>query len=117
MTMICQTFLARMENSWKSIKNGLLEVADEICRCTQGGCQYHKETWWWNATVDNAVKVKQKARKQWESGGSKEEYLKDKRDAKAALYFVKKDAQAKQFASINNSSDKNQIFKMTKRLK
>ena len=34
-----------------------------------------------------------------------------------AVYFAKRDAQTKEFASINNNSDKNRIFKMAKRLK
>ena len=81
-----------------------------------GGCQQHKETWWWNKTVDNPVKMKCKVWKKWRNGGSKEEYLKAKRVAKAAVYFSKKDAQAEQCASINNT-DKNQIFKIAKRFK
>ena len=64
-------------------------------------------------SMNNTVKVKRKAWKQWNSGGSKEEYLKAKRAAKTAVYFAKKDAQTEQFAD----SDKNRIFKMAKRLK
>ena len=45
--------------------------------------------------MDNAVEVKQKACKQWKSGGSKEEYLKAKKDEKAAVNFAKTAAQAK----------------------
>ena len=40
------------------------------------------------------------------------EYLKAKKAAKTDLYFAKRDAQTEQFASINNNSDKNCIFKM-----
>ena len=50
-TMKCQTILAGVENSWKSIKNRLLEAADEIYGWTQSGCQWHKETWLRNETV------------------------------------------------------------------
>ena len=65
-----------VEKSWKSIKNGLIEAADEIYGWIQGGCQLHKETWWWNRTVDIAAKMKQRAWKQWKSWDSNEEYLK-----------------------------------------
>ena len=76
----------------------------------------HKK-WWWNE-VDNAVKEKQKAWKPWKNGDTKEEYLKAKKAAKTAVYFVKKKyAQTEQFASTNSNSDKNHIFKMAKRLK
>ena len=53
----------------------------------------------------------------WKNGGTKEEYLKAKKNAKTAVYFAKRGAYTDQFASINNYSDKNRIFKMAKRLK
>ena len=56
-TTECQTIPARVENGWKSNKNGVLEAADEIWGWTWDGFQWHKETWSWNETVDNAVKV------------------------------------------------------------
>ena len=115
--MKCQQIPAEVESAWESIKNGLLEVADEICGWTRSGFPRHKETCWWNNDVDNAVKEKRKARKQWENGGTKEVYLKAKKAAKIVAYFAKRDAQTEQFASINNNSDKNRIFKMAKRLK
>ena len=42
---------------------------------------------------------------------------KPKRAAKIVVYFAKRDVQTKQFASINNNSDRNRIFEMAKRLK
>ena len=106
-----------MESIWDYIKHGHLKAADEICGWTRGECPQQKETWWWSNVVDNIVKEKRKAWKQWKNGGTKEEYLKAKKAAKTAVYFVKRDAQTEQFASINNSSDKNHTFKMAKRLK
>ena len=67
--------------------------------------------------MDNAVEERQKTWKQRKNGGTKEEYLKAKKAVKTAVYFAKRDAETEQFASINNESDKNRIFKMTKRLK
>ena len=67
--------------------------------------------------MDNAVTEKRKAWKQWKNGDTKEEYLKAKKVAKTAVYLAKKFAQTEQFASINNITDKNCIFKIVKRLK
>ena len=36
-TMKCQTIPTRVENSFKSIKNGLLDALDEACGWIQGG--------------------------------------------------------------------------------
>ena len=67
--------------------------------------------------MNNVIKEKRKACKQWKSAGSKEVYLEAKRAAKAAVYIAKRDAQTEQFASINNNNDKKRIFKLAKKLK
>ena len=59
-SMKCQQIPAEVDNAWEYIKNGLLEAADEIFGWTRGGCPRHKEIWWWNNEVDNAVKEKRK---------------------------------------------------------
>ena len=59
------------------------------------------------------MKEKRKAWKQWKNGGTKEGYLKDKETAKTAVFFAKRNAQT-QFASSNNSSNKNRIFQRLK---
>ena len=52
-----------------------------------------KETWWWDDTFDNAIKLKYKLWKEWKKGiKSNEEFLVAKRRAKSAAYFAKKSA-------------------------
>ena len=105
-SMKCQQIPAKVESVCEYNLNGFLEAADEMCEWTQGGCPRHKETWWWD-NVDNAVKEKRKAWKQWKNGGTKKNIWKPKMLLKH-LYVAKWDAQTKQFASTNN---------MAKRLK
>ena len=81
------------QSAWESIKNWLLEAADETCGWTQGGCPWHKETWWWNNDVENAVKEKQKTWEQWKNEGTMEDYLKAKKAAKTAVYFAEMNRQ------------------------
>ena len=76
----CQQIPAKVESVWESIKNWLFEAADEICGWTWGGCPQHKKSWWWNNDVEKAVKKKQKVWKQWKNGGTKEEYVKAKKE-------------------------------------
>ena len=117
--MKCQQIPAEVESAWKYIKNGFPEAAEEIYvdGHKRGGFPLHKETWSRSNDVDNAVKRNRKAWKQRKNGGTKEEYLKAKKADKTAVCFAKRDAQTKEFASINNNSDKNCLFKMAKRLK
>ena len=63
---------------------------DEICGWTTSGCTWHREIWWWNSEVNNAVNGKQKAWKLWKNGGTKEEYLKAKKAAKVGVHGTEK---------------------------
>ncbi|XP_066927938.1 uncharacterized protein, partial [Clytia hemisphaerica] len=49
-----------------------------------------KETWWWNETVDRAVKEKCRLWKCWKRGGQKEPYLAAKGRAKSEVFIAKK---------------------------
>ena len=117
MQVKCQNLPANVDNAWDVLSKGILEATDETCGWTKGGVQRHKETWWWNEIVDDAIKAKRKAWKLWKNGGNKEDYLEMKRAAKSAVYFAKRDAQEEKFASINNNADKNKIFKIARRMK
>ena len=66
--------------------------------------------------MDNAVKENQKAWKQWKNGVTKEEYLKAKKAAKQ-LYILQKEMQRQNSFPALTITDKNHLFKMTKRLK
>ena len=48
-----------------------------------------KETWWWHASVDSAVKEKRRCWKTWKKVGTKEEYQKAMCLAKHADYLAK----------------------------
>ena len=77
-----------------------------------------KETWWWDDTVSNAIKLKRKFWKEWKKGiKSKEEYLVAKRSAKSAVYFAKKSANEKKFGDLNSTEKRNTIFKMARKMK
>ena len=89
-SMKCQKIPTEMDTAQEYIRDGPLEAADEICGWTRGGCPQHKETWWWNSEVKNAVKEKRKAWKQWKNGGAKEKYLKAKKLLKQTIFCEKR---------------------------
>ena len=78
-------------NDWEEIKSCLTDASDKTCGRTKGAPR-RKDTWWWDDTVDNAIKVKRK--------------LVAKRRAKSAVYFALKSAKNKKF-----------IFKMARKMK
>ena len=59
-----------------SLRDCLLEVADEVCGRTKGN-QRHSETWWWNAEVGKVIKEKRQLCKIYEK--SKEGFCRSRR--------------------------------------
>ena len=42
---------------WQQMKNLMTGTAKDVCGMSKGPCR-HKETWWWNEEVDEAVREK-----------------------------------------------------------
>ena len=104
-----------VEDIWNILKSNLLESAKNVCGMTKKG-NWRKETWWWDDSVENAIKEKRFKWKSWKKGEIiKEEYLKAKRHAKSVVYKAKKSAEDERFADITQN-DKN-IFKMAKQIR
>jgi len=46
-----------VNDHWLQMKDIMMETAQDICGMTKGPCR-HKETWWWNEEVVEAVRDK-----------------------------------------------------------
>jgi len=44
-----------VNDHWQQMKGIMMEIAQDICGMTKGPCR-HKETWWWNEDVAEAVR-------------------------------------------------------------
>ena len=108
-----------IDQTWTDIKSSLTDACEKVCGWTKGGkARRHQETWWWNTEVDDAIKAKRKAWKDWQkNGGSKEIYLATKRQAKKVVYTAKRKADEERFKDIRTNDQKNAIFKLAKRMK
>jgi len=66
-----------------------MESAQDICEMTKGPCR-HKETWWWNEDVAEAVREREKKIKygKWKKENTKQtkmEYKKSRKNAKRVI--------------------------------
>jgi len=52
------------------MKKILIETAQHICGSSKGPCR-HKETWWWNEEVAEAVREKKIKYRKWKRENSK----------------------------------------------
>ena len=63
------------------MKGIMMETAQEICGMTKGPCR-HKETWWWNEDVAEAVREKKIMYGKWKKENTKEAMIELRRAEK-----------------------------------
>jgi len=60
-----------VNDHWQQMKGIMMETAQDICGMTKGPCR-HKETWWWNEDVAEAVRDKKIMYGKWKKENTKE---------------------------------------------
>ena len=90
------TAAASTEEIWNLLEKALLDTTNETCGKTKKH-HYKRVTRWWNDEVNLAIVKKRRCWKAWKQGGSKEQYLQAKQNAKRTVYTAKKTAEVKKF--------------------
>ena len=89
-----------------------MEAAQDLCGMTKGPPR-HKETWWRNEEVAEAVRNKKIKQGKWKKANTEEarmEYKKSRQNAKRVISSAKEKKQ-KEFANdLNDSECQNEIF-------
>jgi len=76
-----------INDHWQQMKGLMMESAKDICGMTKGP-RRHKETWWWNEEVAEAVREKKIKYGKWKKENTKEarmEYKKSRKNAEGYL--------------------------------
>ena len=112
-----------VEEIWAHLKKSLLETSSEVCG-TSLNRQWKRQTWWWNASVDDAVNEKRnryKAFKKLQSQGlfneaniAKEACNESKRVAKRLVWLAKSEAERDAFSAI--TSGRNEIYNLARQM-
>ena len=82
-----------------------METAQDICGMTKGPCR-HKETWWWNEDVAEAVREKKIVYGKWKKENTKEarmQYKKSRQTAKKVTSSAKQKTQKECANDLNRS--------------
>ena len=85
---------------------------------TKGPCR-HKETWWWNEEVAEAVRKMKINYGKWKRENTKEarkEYKKNRQNIKRVLSSAKEKKQKECANNLNDSECQNEIFRMAKQM-
>ncbi len=103
-----------IERNWEFLRDNLLQATDQICGWCKGPAR-RKVTWWWNSSVDSAIKAKRQAWKEWKKGGSKELYQVARREARRQVYLARGEAESKRFANVLRREDQRRgVFRIAK---
>ena len=96
----------------------MMETAQGICGMTKGPC-IHKETWWWNEDVAEAVREKKIMYGKWKKENTKEarmEYKKSRQNTKRVISSAKEKKQKERASDLNDSEYQNEIFRIAKQM-
>ena len=103
---------------WSAMKETWTKAAEEICGWTKG-VRKHKETWWWNDEVAEAVRRKQESYTRWKKEGTasdRQQYEEAKREARKAVW-VAKEAKCQELAGeLNSESGRKSFFRIAKQM-
>jgi len=103
---------------WHKMKKIMMETAQYICGMSKGPCR-HKETWWWNEEVAEAVrekKIKYRKLKRENSKEARMEYKKCRQSAKRVITSAKEKKQKECANDLNDSDHENKMFQMAKQM-
>jgi len=107
-----------VNDHWQQMKGIMMETAQDICGMTKGPHR-HKETWWWNEDVAEAVRENKIMCGKWKKENTKEarmEYKKSRQNAKRVISSVKEKKQKECANDLNDSECQNEIFRMAKQM-
>jgi len=100
------------------MKGIMIETAQDISGMTKGP-RRHKETWWWNEEVAEAVRDKKIKYGKWKKEYTEEarmEYKKSRQNAKRVLSSANEKKQKEWANDLNDSECQNEIFRMAKQM-
>jgi hypothetical protein len=107
-----------VEGVWNGLKSCLLEVAEDVCGRSKGRPR-HRETWWWNDDVAEAVDQKRKLFRVWKKTKSKrdeEAYQASKRMAKKKVYGAQEAERKKLVEKLEQQEGRGNMFRAAKQM-
>ena len=112
-----------VEEIWAHFKKSLFKTFSKICG-TSLNHQWKRQTWWWNAGVDEAVNEKKNCYKAFkklqiqrlfdEANIAKEAYNESKRIAKRLVWLAKSEGERYAFSAI--TSGLNEIYHLARQM-
>ena len=115
---VLESGIMESEGGYEVVANEIRDTARELLGAASGKRgREDRETWWWNEEVQQAVKEKKEAKKQWDAmrdDESKERYKKAKKKAKRTVAKVKNKVFQDLFQHLETKEGVNEVFRIAK---
>ena len=101
-----------VDDLWNELKSTLLDATERVCGRTKGPAR-HKETWWWNDEVSEAIGVKRRAFIAWKrskSEADKDVYNKANKDAKRVVAAAQQSKRQELSENLKTAEGKGKLF-------
>ena len=108
------------DGSYAGLVKSLLSAGKTVCGETRGQRGPERETWWWNAPVQNSIREKKDAYKKWQRSGSHEDlvtYCLKKREAKRCVAESRKKAWEEWSANLSTPVGRNKMFRVAAQMR
>jgi len=106
--------------SWINVTNQIRHFATTTLGKTKPGCRHiDKETWWWDAEIQKAVRKKKETFKKWQSSGralktSAHTKTKNRRYGVHAVSSAKSAHYKEMYGKLSTKEEENHIYKLAK---
>ena len=103
-------------NDWNTMANAVRESARNVLGMTSGKRKENRETWWWNEEVQDSIKEKKLAKKNWDTQNSEESRQAYKQASCKAKRDVAK-AYDELYMKLDTQEGEKDLYKLVKVLK
>ena len=105
-------------NDWNTMANAVRESARNVLGMTSGKRKENRETWWWNEEVQDSIKEKKLAKKNWDTQNSEESRQAYKQaSCKAKRDVAKAKAYDELYMKLDTQEGEKDLYKLVKVLK
>ena len=107
-----------VSDHWRQVEGMVMETARDVCGVA-GGPPGHRETWWWNEEVAEAVGSEGMKCGKWRRGNTEEARMEYRRSGQSARRVVSSagERRQKEWANdLNDSECQNEIFRRAGRM-
>ena len=108
------------DGDWVQLRGGLMQVCEDVCGRTTGRHGVERETWWWNDTVQEAIRQKKRTYKKWQETKREVDrmiFRQKSNAARRAVPTAKSNSWELWSQDLRSSSGQRKMFKMTKRMR